>query len=389
MISDEILDKVCPLPDERQEMEKIRAELDAEGFIINNYNKGGIFYLIIRIFVTIFVELKMLARSIINNLFIKHADEDWLEIKASDFGKKRKGAVKAQGYVTVYREEWQNALQLTKGHMFKTSPDVNGRELKYYVMENTVIHAGEQVGKVLVEAGEAGTDYNVAVGKITISMIHLEGVSSVRNEEGWLYLEGADIEDIEDFRERIGESWSELAERTTEDKLKNIARKVPGVLDVRINAQHPRGQGTTDIIITSTGGTATGELLRRVEAATSYLKGNYDDFLYKSSTVTYQDISVELYIAKDASTEGVQDKAKNIIEMMMRLGAKNENGEAYRDEMNCLYLDTVRHALMENIEGYKRAKFLEPEEDIELDRDMVVVLGKVTMSVRNVGGTYV
>ena len=43
---------------------------------------------------------------------------------------------------------------------------------------------------------------------------------------------------------------SELAELTIEDKLKNAARKVEGVIDVSIDAQHPRGQGTTDIIVT-------------------------------------------------------------------------------------------------------------------------------------------
>lgn len=388
MISNEILDKVCPLPDEDAEMEKIRAELDAEGFIINNFNKGGIFYLIIRIFVTIYIELLTLARTIINNLFIRHADEEWLEIKAFDFGKARKQPVKARGYVSVYREECQNALKITKGHMFKTLPDADGRELKFYAVDNTIIPAGEVTGKVLVEAGEAGAGYNIPTGKVTVSMIHLEGVSHVRNEEGWLYLEGADIEDIEAFRERIGESWAELAERTTEEKLKNAAREVPGVLDVRVDAQHPRGQGTTDIIITGAGGAATDELLRKVEAATAYLRGNYDDFFYKSSTAIYQDISVELYIAKDIPTEGVKEKAESIIGSMLQLGAKNEDGMAYRDEINCIYLDKVRQVLMEKIEGYKRAKFLEPEGDIELGGATVVLPGKVSVTVRNVGGAY-
>lgn len=378
MISEDILDKVCPVPDEEEEMESIRSELEEEGFVINNFNKGGIFYLIIRIFVTIYIELLTLARTIINNLFVAHADEDWLEIKAPDFGKTRKEAVKAQGYVTIYRNEYQNALQITKGHMFKTLPDVNGKERKFYVLETTVIGAGEASGRVLVEAEESGTGYNLPAGKITVSMIHLDGVESVTNETGWLYLEGSDIEDVEDFRERIGESWSEVAELTTEDKLKNVARKVSGVLDVKVDAQHPRGQGTTDIIITGTGGQATDELLQRVEAATSYLKGNYDDFLYKSSTVVYQDISLTLYISKDAATEGVRESAENIIEDMMQL--------ASREELNCLYMDDIRYALKKGITDYKRVTFAEPVADIELEKDKVVMLGSLEVSVLNVGG---
>jgi uncharacterized phage protein gp47/JayE len=378
MIDEEILDKVCPIPDEDETMEEIKGKLGEEGFIINNFNKGGIFYIIIRIFVLIYIDIKRLARSIINNLFIKHAEGDWLEIKVADVGKKRKEAIKTRGYVTLYRDDYQNALQITKGHMFKTLPDVNGKELKFYVLDTTVIGAGEKSGKVLVEAESPGTGYNVSTGKITVSMIHLDGVVSVSNEEGWLYEEGADIEDLEDLRTRAEDAWSELAERTTDEKLINVSKKVSGVLDVRVDAQHPRGQGTTDIIITSTSGEATQELLKKVENATAYLKGNYDDFLYKSSTIVNVDIKLTLYIAKDASTDGVQQTAEKTIEKFMQLSS--------REELNCLYMDDIRYALKSDIETYKRAEISSPDGDIELDKGKVIMLGGIEVIVKNVGG---
>lgn len=378
MIDEEILDKVCPIPDEDETMKEIKGKLGEEGFIINNFNKGGIFYIIIRIFVLIYIDIKRLARSIINNLFIKHAEGDWLEIKVADVGKKRKEAIKTRGYVTLYRDDYQNALQITKGHMFKTLPDVNGKELKFYVLDTTVIGAGEKSGKVLVEAESPGTGYNVSTGKITVSMIHLDGVVSVSNEEGWLYEEGADIEDLEDLRTRAEDAWSELAERTTEEKLINVSKKVSGVLDVRVDAQHPRGQGTTNIIITSTSGEATQELLKKVENATAYLKGNYDDFLYKSSTIVNVDIKLTLYIAKDASTDGVQQTAEKTIEKFMQLSS--------REELNCLYMDDIRYALKSDIETYKRAEISSPDGDIELDKGKVIMLGGIEVIVKNVGG---
>lgn len=325
-----------------------------------------------------FKDRKRLARSIINNLFIKHAEGDWLEIKVADVGKKRKEAIKTRGYVTLYRDDYQNALQITKGHMFKTLPDVNGKELKFYVLDTTVIGAGEKSGKVLVEAESPGTGYNVSTGKITVSMIHLDGVVSVSNEEGWLYEEGADIEDLEDLRTRAEDAWSELAERTTEEKMINVSKKVSGVLDVRVDAQHPRGQGTTDIIITSTSGEATQELLKKVENATAYLKGNYDDFLYKSSTIVNVDIKLTLYIAKDASTDGVQQTAEKTIEKFMQLSS--------REELNCLYMDDIRYALKSDIETYKRAEISSPDGDIELDKGKVIMLGGIEVIVKNVGG---
>lgn len=379
MIDEKILDKVCPIPDEEETMEEIKEKLDEEGFIINNFNKGGIFYIIIRIFVLIYIDIKSLARSIVNNLFIKHAQGEWLEIKAADVGKKRKEAVKTKGYVTLYRDDYQNALQITKGHMFKTLPDVNGKELKFYVLDTTVIGAGEQSGKVLVEAESPGTEYNVSTGKIAVSMIYLEGVVSVSNEEGWLYEEGADIEKLEDLRIRAEDAWSELAERTTEEKLINVSKKVSGVLNVRVDAQHPRGQGTTDIIITSTSGKATDELLKKVEAATAYLKGNYDDFLYKSATIVNVNIELTLYIAKDASTDGIQQTAEKIIEKFMQLSS--------REELNCLYMDDIRYALKSDIETYKRVEISAPDGDLELDKEKVIMLGDIEVTVKNVGGS--
>lgn len=378
MISEDLLDKICRVPDENEEIEKIRDELIKEDFIITDLKKGGIFHTIIRIFVKIYIELKTKSRKQINNFFVLHADEDWLELKAADFGKKRKQAVKARGYITIERREHSEALQILKGHMFKTLPDGSGNEKKYYVLETTIIEAGQNEGRVLVEAAEGGTAYNVPNGRITVSMIHLDGVEKVINKEGWLQLEGADIEDIEAFRKRVGESWSELAELTIEDKLKNAARKVEGVIDVSIDAQHPRGQGTTDIIVTGANGTATPELLRKVEAAVSYLKGNYDDFLCKSVTVVNQDISLTVYISKGVSLTGMKEKAEGIIRRLMELSS--------RKEPESLYLDDIRLALKEGLPEYKRTEFTNPVKDVELPKGQIIMLRNLTVTVSNVKG---
>lgn len=378
MISEDLLDKICRVPDENEEMEKIRDELIKEDFIITDLKKGGIFHTIIRIFVKIYIELKTKSRKQINNFFVLHADEDWLELKAADFGKKRKQAVKARGYITIERREHSEALQILKGHMFKTFPDGSGNEKKYYVLETTIIEAGKSEGRVLVEAAEGGTAYNVPNGKITVSMIHLDGVEKVSNKEGWLQLEGADIEDIEAFRKRVGESWSELAELTIEDKLKNAARKVEGVIDVSIDAQHPRGQGTTDIIVTGANGTATPELLRKVETAVSYLKGNYDDFLCKSVTVVNQDISLTIYISKGVSFTGIKEKAEEIIRKLMELSR--------RKEPDSLYLDDIRFALKDGLPEYKRTEFTNPVKDVELPKGQIIMLRNLAVTVSNVKG---
>lgn len=376
MIDEDIMEKIIPIPDEEEEMENIEAELAEADFPITNFKKGGVFYHIIRMFVTLFIELKQLARTILNSCFILHAQGDWLEIKAADFSKSLKEAVKARGYVTVYRAEYDNAVQVTKGHCFKTELDASGNELKFYAVEDTVIDAGAQTGKVLVEAEEPGTYYNVAPGKITISMIHIDGMDYVTNEKEWLIREGADVEDYEDLRSRCTSSWAELATRTIEEKLRNAARSVPGVLDARVDAQHPRGQGTVDIIITSSAGEASPELTAKVEEAVEPLKGQYADYLVRSSEVVVQDINVIIYLAQYASTDGVKEKAQNIITNVMK---------PPRDEMNTLYKDSIISALCE-IENYRKTVFKAPTEDMELSGDKVIMAGNITVEVKNVKG---
>lgn len=359
MIDESVMDKIIPIPEEEKEILKIQKELVEKGFIINNFNKGGVFYHLIRISVRIGIEIKQLARSILNSCFIRHAEGESMIVKAADYGRFLREAVKATGYITIYREEFDGTLLISKGHMFKTLPDINGREYKFYAVEDTVIDAGEQVGKVLVEAEKSGTDYNLPAGKITVSMIHLGGVSSVTNEANWLYQEGAEVESIESLRERTMDAFEEAAERTTDAKIKNAAKTVPGVLNVEIDSQHPRGQGTVDIIVTSSAGEATETLLRKVEQAIEYLKGNYDDFLCRSATIVRQDIDLTIYLSKDVSTSGVKEQAEYIIENTLKL--------TDREDMNCLYLDSIRVALAGGISDYRKSVISKPNNDIELN----------------------
>ena len=375
MIDEVIMDKIIHIPDAGEEMEKIQTELKEEGFPVTSFKKGGVFYHLTRILISIYIDLKGLARTILNSCFIKHAEGDWLKVKAADFSKQQKEAKKTKGYITIYRNEYANAMQVTKGHCFKTEPDLDGIELKFYCCEKTVIDAGAAVGKVLVEAEEAGTAYNVAQGKINISMIHLEGVDHVINEEGWIFEEGAEEEDLEDLRDRCMSSFAELATRTIEEKLRNGARSVPGVLDARIDAQHPRGQGTVDVIITGTAGEASPELLRQVSVAIEPLKGNYEDYLVRSSVIVRQDFELVIHLAEDVSTDGVDEKAAHLIDDLMKLT---------RDELNVLYKDSIVNKLGTNIENYRKTDIIQPAEDIILDRDKVIMAGEISISVKNV-----
>lgn len=375
MIDESILDKVIPVPDRDELKDEIIDELKEEGFKVTNFQSGGIFYHLLMIIIWIYIELLGLARTMLNSMFLSHAEDEWLELKSEDFSKTRKQPSKAQGYVTITRDVTEDSLTITKGHVFKTKPNVQGEEFKYYVMEAHTMQIGEPEANLLVEAERTGARFNVSENQIIHTMIHLENVINVTNKKGWLRIEGADIESLESLRRRDLNSWSELSNNPIRDKYKNIAESVIGVLSARVDDQHPRGQGTVDIIITSTAGKATEALLTKVEDAIIGIKGNYDDVLIKSSETVMTDFEIVIYLSENASHEGVVDQAESIVKNLMSLSDR---------ELNVLYKDEIVHALKNSIVNYRRSDIIKPVGDIELDADKVLILGNIEISVKNI-----
>ena len=158
MIDKAILDEVLPVPELETLKEEKIAELKEEGFAITNFHSGGVFYTLLLIVLRIKIEFTELLRAILNNMTLTHSTGAWLDIKAADYGKKRKKAQKAQGLVTLSRTNDQGeAVKIEKGHIFKTQKDINGEELRFFAIEAAVLQKGSRSVDVLVEAEKEGT----------------------------------------------------------------------------------------------------------------------------------------------------------------------------------------------------------------------------------------
>lgn len=375
MIDDSILDEVIPVPDPDAKMAEMKESLEENGFKVTKWGTGAVFYWLTRICVQIHIELLKLARVILNNMFIRHAEGKWLELKAAEFSKSRKAAIKTQGYITINRNNSDTALTITKAHIFKTKPDASGTELKYYAVADTLIPAGIKTGKVLVEAEKAGTQYNVSENQITVSMIYLEGIENITNDQDWIYLEGADEESYSSLRTRILGSWEELSVNTTAGKLKSVVESLPGVMCAYVDDQHPRGQGTVDVIVIGTAGAASAELIQQAQQAIDTLRDNYEDYLVKPGEIVYQDVDITLHLRAGTSTTDVADVAKTLISSAMRL--------SNRSDFNLFLQDDIRYVLKSNIPGYRKTVFTSPATDVELAQDKVIMLSNITVQVVN------
>ena len=153
MIDKEILDAVLPLPTLDELKEQKVEELKDEGFVISNFHSGGVFYTMLMIVLRIKVEVIELLRVVLNNMFVSHAGGAWLDLKMADYSKKRKKAQKTQGFITVRRADMTGeAVKIPKGHVFKSILDINGEELRFFVLEAATLQKGASSVDVLVEA---------------------------------------------------------------------------------------------------------------------------------------------------------------------------------------------------------------------------------------------
>lgn len=373
MISNKILDELFPIPKLEELKEKTIAELEGQGFVVTNFNSGGVFHTLMMISLEIYIELITLFRKVLNNMFVKHAQGEWLVLKAEDYSKTRKQATKTRGMLTLVGSEEHGTLTIPKGTTFKTNKDINGSELRYFSISDVTFLDTQNMVQVPVEAEKEGTLYNVPQGKIVNCTRHLEGIENITNEAGWITKEGTDIEELELLRERTLNSWSDLATGTTAAKYKSAAEKVTGVLYADVDQLHPRGQGTVDIIITSTAGAASEELIHRVEEAVCEIKGEYDNLLVKSAVTIDQDVKVIATLPKLAGDEGIEEKIRYAVESYFKVNTLRE--------LNELILLDIYIAIKNEVPILKNIKIEEPLNDIHMAKGNVILLGSVEITV--------
>lgn len=377
MIDKAILDSVLPVPNLGELRDSVIEELRREGFAITNFHSGGIFHTMLMVVLRVRIEFVELLRTVLNNMFLSHAEGIWLDIKAADYSKKRKKAQKAQGYVTISRADAQaEAVRVAKGTVFKTEKDINGEELRFFALENAVLQKGALSADVLVEAELEGARYNVPQGQITRSLTYLDGVDTITNGEGWISREGSDTETDESLRLRGLRSWSELARVAIHDTYVNVCEEVNGVLYVTVDDQHPRGQGTIDVIVTSEAGSATEALLEAVREACETIKAPDDDVLVKSAETVVQPISLTVTVPAAISQEGMENRIAAAVTDLLKI--------RQRRELNELTHADLIYKVKSELPDIRNVTVTQPAADLFLDSGKVILPGEITVTIRGV-----
>ena len=161
-----------------------------------------------------------------------------------------------------------------------------------------------------------------------------------------------------------------------------IARSVTGVADVKILDQHPRGQGTVDIIIKGTAGVPTLELLENVKTAIAAEAPQNDDYLVKG--VMPHGITIELELECLAvDLDKAKLRAENQIRLMFTNGGAQEN--ATKVEPMLIGEDYAIDRLVATVMGIGQIKKInraEPLTDVVIPDDGLAVLQSLLVTVK-------
>ena len=188
------------------------------------------------------------AEYVLRQMFPSTAVGEYLDLHAAERGLTRKPATKAHGWVFFYpaEEEHESILipagtvvcAYTNMHRFVTDSDV-------------VLGAEDERAAVRVTAVEAGAEYNVNGGTVTIIVTPITGVGRITNAAP--YSGGTDTESDDELRARVMDSYVNISNGANAAYYKNIALSVSGVASASV-VGCGRGPGTVDVYVIGEGG---------------------------------------------------------------------------------------------------------------------------------------
>lgn len=341
-------------------VESVQDSLSEKGFLPRRLNLNkGVVRGILEIFCWGYWQIYSLLQRLMLQVAPAFATGEWLDLHADGVAMVRRKATKAQGVVRFIREAGTVAatnITIPAGRIVRTLPDGAGEVYRYSTTSQAVMPSGMDYVDVLVEAEEYGAASNVSAGQICELVTPVIGVATVINGAGWLASEGANTETDAQLQERYALQW-QANNGCTKHAYKAWALSVPGVTSVSVLDQHPRGQGTVDVVVRGADVMPTMALLDKVRAAVAPNAPINDDWLVKGPVPVDSEVAgVIEYIEGDP--DAIIAHAERRIRALFSETSPLSDVEALQIGQD-LTLDLLTHAIMA-ITGVKRVEWTSP-----------------------------
>ena len=222
---------------------------DLIGLPVNDWHSGGVTRTLMEISGEAIADTERTVEALGAGGYLDTAAGDWLDLLVeSHYDMSRKSSSFARGTVTLTCAPTSGPYTLPAGLILQSESGVN-----YQTVEGGTLYAGGTL-TLAIRAEEAGSAANVPTGTITRMLSPLPGVSVI-NKTGWLTQAGADQESDAALRTRARLQWPTLGGGMTRAAYEYVALSASAsVTQVEVLDQHPRGQGTLDVILWGDGG---------------------------------------------------------------------------------------------------------------------------------------
>jgi len=365
-------------------MDAAKTRLQDMAFRITNLRPGGVFYTLLEMANQGVADLYELLEELAPQFSTDNATDEWLDLRAAEYEVYRKEARKTKGNLLFGRAADDTNVVIFAGTVVTTGLDRNGQRLQFFVTEQTVLEEGALEVLAPVEAEFAGAEYNVGTGLITHLMTYIPGIDYVTNPENWITLEGTDTEPDDDLRARTKRKWHQLSTGGTKNAYIAWAEEIPGVVTVHVDDNFPRGQGTVDVIITSSAGMPSQELVAQVQAHLDEHRPLCANVQVIAPTPLPVDIDVELYVHPDyGDLAEIESSAQVILDNMFQYGDKDAT-EIIKASPD---YGVTRAAVISNlmtIEYVVNVVLAAPVNDVPVSARELAVKGSVHISVQRV-----
>ncbi|MFH2064995.1 MAG: baseplate J/gp47 family protein [Pseudomonadota bacterium] len=360
-----------------QQIESVQEEYAAKGWLPRRLNLNkGIVRGLIEIWSWGLYQVYSFLAFVLKQASAETATDLWLDWHCAQVELTRKPASKAAGTVIFSRAGTVGNVPIPAGRIVKTRPDGAGMVYRFVTTASVVMADGNIEISVPVIAEEYGMASNVTAGQISEIATVIDGIDSVTNDVSWLTSEGTDRETDDSLRNRYRLKWKE-GSGVTKYAYESWALTVTGVESVTILDQHPRGQGTVDVVIQGSAGVPTQELIDNVTDAISELYPINDDYLVRSPYTEEVHISAEL-VLRSGIPEDIIAAAENRIRALFE--AVSTIPDVIRLQIGeDLTMDRLIATIMA-VPGVKKINWTYPTFDMESQTDWLFVLYSIELT---------
>lgn len=297
--------------------------------------------------------------------FPQTATGDCLDYHAEMRGLTRTAAVKAAGYIRFgVKDTREDDLEIPSGTVCMTSGMTS-----FKTTGDGVLAAGELYCDIPAEAAEAGEAGNVSAGTVTYMSVAPVGVSACTNPER--FSGGTNAESDDSLRERILDSYARLPNGANAAFYEKEVMSVHNVAAVKV-IPRARGIGTVDIVVSSTSGIPSDEILEGIRAHLQDIREICVDINVLSPTEKAVDVSVELDIGNGYTLDDASLELKSALESYFTGGILGED-----------ILLAKLGSIIFGIPGVSNYRILSPENDVSTDTGELPVLGSLSITGRS------